>query len=695
MGGAGRGATRRNTSQPLLRARTGRAGEEQRELREPGAAAVPDLPSSEGGAAHGGGGCVAPGMSVRDAWRQKENLGDVLAPLPRAPAQGAQANWQQDDMHGASCGSLPKPPRPTSTKKAAEKAHATVLPKPVLPTGEALILLPKPVLPTARAGHLSPTSGVVGGRGGRGAVARIVASDVLLTPSHVPLASVGNQDSDVGGFFLTGLFVHDTPAKGEEDAEEGQQEHPSASSKLCEKMQNIVLMRNMRASGSESESEVEQGAAPDVCPMHTEMEQDDGVLQQEEASQGMEQQEPAAPASALREEHVLLAEKRAAEHDMEAKGAAEKAPAAKCVAAANQAATEAAEQMLAQLAAAAAAAAAAEAEAASRGKEEAAAAQKEKDEQAAAECKAAGEATGAPAIKATAREQSPAQAKMEAGAKEAEAKEAPGAASRKPEEDHAACAAAARHEEEETAQERAETEAASRAATEADQAQEKEEESSHEEALDRAKVQREVQESVEESARRVCCMREELTTYLQQLEGKSARRPAAAGDEELAGGLEEDALIELPANFKEVVAAAEALAMHESERPHVRRACAAPTCPTRHAMFFSSASSSTACYTPPSPPIFRWRMHLAAKASGACPVFAHVHLSVFVYAPPCVCVCMCACAHVHIRRRASSVEHQLRSIRRGRHGREFLSRAARPGICLGGGLGWHAVACGS
>ena len=541
---------------------------------------MPDLPSSEGGATHGRGGCAVPGMGVRDAWRQKENLGDALAlaaadalaPLPRAPKQGGQATWQQDDMQGVSCGSLPKPPRPMSSKKGAEKrVHETELPKPVLGTGEATILLRKPIVSTARASPFSPTSGVVGGRGGRGAVERVVASEMHRTPSHEPLGRVGNQDSDVGGFFLTGLFVHDTPAKGEEDVEvdveEGQQEHLSVSSKLCEKMQNIVLMRNMRASGSESESgDVEQGAAPGVCPLHTEMEKDDGVMQQEEAvmreeeaAQVMQQQEPAAPASSLREEHVLLAEQRTAEQDMEAKAAGEKAGggetvAACCVAAANQAATEPAEQMLA-----------------------------------AAECKAAGEVTGAPGIKASkAREQSPAQAKMEA-----EAKPAPGAASRNPEEDHAACAAAARHEEEETAQKRAETEAANRAATEAEQAHEKEDESSHDEALDRAKVQREVQESVEESARRACCMREELTTYLHQLEGKSARRPAAAGDEGLAGELEEDALIELPANFKEVVAAAEALAMHESERSHVRRACAAPTRPTRHAMIFSSASSST------------------------------------------------------------------------------------------------------
>ena len=559
------------------------------------------------------------GMSVRDGWRQKENLGEGLAPLLRAPTQGAQATGQEEHVDGASCASfsscasLPMPPRPMSKKGAPEREQPTVL--------------PKPVLPTARACHLSPTSGVVGGRGGRGTVAQVVASDVLLAPSLVPLASVGNEDSDVGGFFLTGLFVHDTPVKGEEHVQEGQQEHLSASSKLCEKMQNIVLMRDMRASGSgsESEGEVEQAAAPDVCPLHTVMQEDDGGMQQEKAGQVKREREAAsaAPASALREEHLHLAEQRAAEQDRAAKAAAEKAAAAERAAAANQAATEAAEQMLAQLAWDAAAAAEAEADAARRGKEEAAAAQKEKDErtaaadeETAAERKAAAEATGAPAIKASkAREQSPAQAKTEgeAGegeakegeAKEGEAKPAPAAASRRPEEDHAA---AARQEEEETAQERPETEAArpeteaaNRAATEADEEQEQEEESWHEEALDMAKVQREMQESVQDSARRVCAMREELTTYLHQLQAKSVSRPPAAGDEGLAGELQEDALIDLPANFKEVVAAAEALAMHESERPHVRRACDAGIRHTWHGMFFASAffasaSSSTASY---------------------------------------------------------------------------------------------------
>ena len=151
------------------------------------------------------------GMSVRDGWRQKENLGEGLAPLLRAPTQGAQATGQEEHV--------PMPPRPMSKKGAPEREQPTVL--------------PKPVLPTARACHLSPTSGVVGGRGGRGTVAQVVASDVLLAPSLVPLASVGNEDSDVGGFFLTGLFVHDTPVKGEEHVQEGQQEHLSASSKLC------------------------------------------------------------------------------------------------------------------------------------------------------------------------------------------------------------------------------------------------------------------------------------------------------------------------------------------------------------------------------------------------------------------------------------------------------------------------------
>jgi len=63
-------------------------------------------------------------------------------------------------------------------------------------------------------------------------------------------------------------------------------------------------------------------------------------------------------------------------------------------------------------------------------------------------------------------------------------------------------------------------------------------------------------------------MREQLTDYMQQLQCRSTARGWGEEGEGGEGGgeEEEEPLIQLPSNFQELLAAAEADAIHESER---------------------------------------------------------------------------------------------------------------------------------
>jgi len=467
----------------------------------------------------------------------------------------------------------------------------------------------------------------------------------------VHLACAADED-ELGCFFLTGLLVEDSSAADHHGAEGGvegagdaqdslakehhaqhadthedENEDLSASSKLCEKMHQIVLMRDMQTNmhgSQDQELQSAQALPPNTCAPAEEHAGEAPRDVMAEVQDRVERlQEAAAGAAALREQHSLLAAQRAAEQQLASSAAAQTAAGAECVGSSGQeegdsAATLAAdaERMLARLAQEKAEAGE---QAAKRAQAEAAAAA-----QLAKEERAAAEAAAAAAERAAAQREEEQEA---AAARAAEEQSAAAAAAAKLEEAARAaadneCLAAADNE----AQENAAAEAVAdggklgmvSAPVPGEGAQEEDEEDGDEgkdEALDgealevasqtRAKAQREVEASVEESGRRVGEMRQQLTTYMEQLQAKSSRpRGAWTGREGLAEDeeAEHDALIQLPANFEEVVAAAAAHAMHESERicspllAHLRRTLLAHTGPLQR------ASTPSACPFAPSPP---------------------------------------------------------------------------------------------